>query len=200
MYLSSSRLGNEALGPGRRRSTPLTRNWQLVAARGAVSVLFGLFAAVSPTIHLHQLVFLYGVYMLLDGGLAIAAALRAGRNHDRWGMLLLEGLIDLLAGAYALSVPDLGLLLFVVLLASWAVVSGATLAAAGLQVARRSGRWLLVSSGLVSAAWGVLVLLAPATRKPDLVWWLGAYAEAFGILLVLLALQLRSGEPRQDPV
>jgi uncharacterized membrane protein HdeD (DUF308 family) len=51
------------------------------------------------------LVLLFAVYMLVDGICDIIAAIRAAQRQERWGWLILEGIVDLVAGAIALIWP-----------------------------------------------------------------------------------------------
>lgn len=53
------------------------------------------------------------------------------------------------------------------------------------------GEWLLVLAGLASVAFGVLLMLMPGPGALVLVWWIGAYALVFGILLFILTFKMR---------
>jgi uncharacterized membrane protein HdeD (DUF308 family) len=67
---------------------------------------------------------------LVDGILAIIAAVRAARHHERWGWLFVEGVVDLIAGGIAVVWPLVTIVAFVLLMGAWAIVSGALLFAA----------------------------------------------------------------------
>jgi uncharacterized membrane protein HdeD (DUF308 family) len=130
--------------------------------------------------------------MLVDGVFAIVAAVRAARQHERWGWLVLEGIVDLIAGAIAVIWPLITIVAFVLLLAAWAIVSGALLIGAALRVHRTHGRWPMALAGIVSVIWGVLLVVWPIIGAVVLTWWLGAYAIVFGVLLLVFAFRLRS--------
>ncbi len=91
------------LAPG--RAGVLQRNWWLVLIRGAVALLFGLIAIAQPGITLASLVLLFGIYMAVDGVVAIAAGLRAAANHERWVEWIFEGIIGLIAAVIAFAFP-----------------------------------------------------------------------------------------------
>lgn len=172
-------------------SALLARNWWAMALRGAFAILFGLAAVVLPFTTIEALVLLFAAYMLVDGVFAIVAGIRAAARHERWGLLILEGIVDLVAGAAALALPGLTILIAVTLLGIWSVVTGALMLAAAWRLHGGYGRWLLALSGLVSIGWGVLLWLSPVTGALVLTWWLGGYALVFGVLLLALAFHLR---------
>jgi uncharacterized membrane protein HdeD (DUF308 family) len=169
----------------------LTRNWWAVLLRGIAALLFGAIAVFMPGVTLATLVLVFGIYMLIDGVLTIVAGVRAATRQERWGLLVLEGLCDLVAGVVALALPTLALLTFVVLAAGWAVVSGVLMVVAALRHAGETSRLWLTIGGVASIAWGVLLALFPAAGLVVMTWWLGAYALIFGASLVALAVSLR---------
>ena len=170
----------------------LARNWWAVLLRGIAALLFGAIAMFMPGVTLATLVLVFGIYMLVDGALTIVAAVRAATRQERWGILVLEGLCDLVVGVVALALPTLALLTFVVLSAGWAVVSGVLMAVAAFRHAGEHSRVWLMIGGLASIAWGVLLALFPAAGLVVMTWWLGAYALIFGASLVALAISLRT--------
>ncbi len=181
--------------PDAAMSTLLARNWWVVALRGVFAILFGIVALLLPGVTIAALVLLFAVYMLVDGILAIIAGVRAARHHERWGMLVLEGVADLIAGAIAFVWPAITVLAFVILLAAWAIVSGALLLSAAFRLHIEHGRWLMLLGGLVSVLWGILLLLWPFIGAVVLIWWIGAYALFFGGALLALAFRLRRQLP-----
>jgi len=178
--------------PHVRMRAVLVANWWAVALRGAFAILFGLLALFVPGATIGVLVLLYAAYMLADGALAIVAAVRAASHHERWGLLLLEGVVDIVAGLVAFVWPAITVLVFVYLLAVWAVVTGALLLGAAFRLDAAHGRWWMLLGGALSILWGVMLFGAPAAGAVVLTWWLGAYSLLFGILLLVLGFSLRS--------
>ena len=170
----------------------LTHNWWLLALRGLAAIAFGIVAFIWPGITLLTLVFLFGAFAVLNGVLAFIAASRAPKGYPRFGSLILEGIFSLAVGAIAFTVPGITTLTLLILIASWAIVSGIFEIIAAIRLRRIIQReWLLVLAGLASIAFGVIVILQPAVGVLALVWWIGAFTFAFGLLLVALAFRLR---------
>jgi uncharacterized membrane protein HdeD (DUF308 family) len=141
-------------------------------------------------------VLLFSAYMLVDGVFGIISAVRAiRRKEDRWGLLIFEGILNIAVGILAFLWPGLTVIAFVWLVAAWAIVSGGLMTAAGFRLNIEHGRWWLVLGGLLSVAYGALLIITPLIGAVVLTWWLGAYAIAFGVALVVFAFKLRS---RQD--
>lgn len=170
----------------------LADNWWAIALRGVAGILFGVLAFLFPGAALLSLVLLFAAYMLVDGIFAIISAVRAARANQRWKLLVVEGIVDLIAGALAVLLPGLTAIAFVLLVAAWAVVSGGLMWAAAYRLQRGHGRWWLVFGGLVSVVFGVLLAIAPLVGAIVLTWWIGAYALVFGVTMLVLAFKLRT--------
>ena len=82
--------------------------------------------------------------------------MRAARSGERWGLLILEGLVDLAAGAIAVIWPAITLVALVWIVAIWAIVSGALMLAAAFALNRDYGPWLLALGGIASLVFGIL--------------------------------------------
>jgi uncharacterized membrane protein HdeD (DUF308 family) len=180
-----------ARSPDAAMSAALARNWWAVALRGVLSILFGVFALLTPGVVLLSLALAFAIYLLADGVLAIVSAIRAARAHERWGLLLGEGVLNILVGMLAVLIPVGAVFAFVLLTAGWAIVTGAMMARAAFRLEERRGRVWLILGGLVSIIFGLMIALAPVIGAVVLTWWLGAYAFAFGIALLVLAFRLR---------
>jgi uncharacterized membrane protein HdeD (DUF308 family) len=170
----------------------LAQNWWAIAIRGVLAIVFGLIALVLPGATMLSLVLVFAAYALVDGTFAIVAAVRAARQHERWGMLVLEGIVNIITAAIAVFWPAITVVAFVLLVAAWAIVSGALLLAAAFRLSIDHGRWWLVLGGIASVVYGVLLVVAPMIGALVLTWWLGAYALVFGVALLVLAFRLRA--------
>ena len=182
-----------SMGGGLGGVLPLaSRNWWAILLRGILAILFGFLAFLSPRITLLALVFLFGAYMLVDGVLAIVAAVWAAGREQRWWLLLIEGIVGVLAGILAFVLPQAAALAFLYLVAAWAIVTGVLEILAAVRLREEiEGEWALIVGGAVSVVFGVLLAVLPAVGILSLVWLIGAYAVMFGILLVALALRVR---------
>jgi uncharacterized membrane protein HdeD (DUF308 family) len=170
----------------------LARNWWALAIRGVLGIVFGMIAFLVPAATMLSLVLLFSAYTLVDGVFAIVAAVRAARAHERWGLLVFEGVVNIAVGVLAVLWPALTVVAFVLMVAAWALVTGALMLVAAFRLDIPHGHWWLVLGGAASVVYGVLLIVAPLIGALVLTWWLGAYAIVFGVSLLILSFKLRS--------
>ncbi|WP_137152094.1 HdeD family acid-resistance protein [Devosia sp. FKR38] len=170
----------------------LARNWWALALRGLLGIVFGMVALVWPASTMLSLVVVFAAYALVGGVLTIIASVRAMASHDRWSLLLLEGIVSILAAVAALAWPGLTVISFVGLMAFWSIITGALMLGSAFRLDAAAGRWWMVLGAVSSVFFGIVLIWAPLTGAVVLTWWLGAYAIVFGIALIVLGFQLRS--------
>jgi uncharacterized membrane protein HdeD (DUF308 family) len=173
-------------------SEVLAESWWLVGLRGILGIVFGLICLLNPTLAVQVFVILFAAYMLVDGVFAIFSGIKAARNGERWGLLILEGVVDLAAGAVAVLWPAITLVALVWVIAVWAIVSGALMLGAAFGLNLDHGRWWLALGGIASIIFGILLVIEPLIGAVVLTMWIGAYAIVFGVFLLVLAFQLHS--------
>jgi uncharacterized membrane protein HdeD (DUF308 family) len=171
----------------------LTRYWWTLLVRGVIAVLFGLAALIWPGVTLRVLVLLFGFYAVVDGLLALAAVLVGGRlASGRRGWLIVEGVIGIAAGVFTFLWPGITTLVLLYLIAAWAIVTGLLEVAAAIVLRRElRGEWLLALAGVLSVAFGILLIVRPGEGAIAVVWAIGLYAVVFGVALLALGARLR---------
>jgi uncharacterized membrane protein HdeD (DUF308 family) len=171
----------------------LTQNWWMIVLRGLLAILFGLGAFLWPGVTWLTLVLLFGVYAVIDGVIAVATGLRHTKDSSRWWIFVLEGLVSIGVGVVAFLRPGLTAYVLLLLIASWAVVTGVLEIAAAIRLRREiTNEWLLAFSGLLSIALGVVLFVQPVAGGLALIWMIGTYAIIFGIVLITLGFRLKS--------
>ena len=182
----------------------LTHNWWALAIRGVAAIIFGILAFLWPGITLTALVLLFGAFAITDGIFAIIAGVNAAGVEKRWWWLLIEGVLSIIAGVLTFILPGITALFLLYLIAFWAIFTGVFAIITAIRLRKEiQGEWILALSGVLSVAFGVLLALFPGAGALALIWWIGAYALASGVLMLILAFKLRSrerkiphGEPR----
>src|SRR5262249_51269991 len=101
----------------------LRENWWLFLLRGLCGILFGVLTFIVPGVTLATLILLYGAYALLDGVLAIAAAITGGAPGSRW-WLAIVGLLGIAAGGLTFVWPGVTAYVLLIFIAAWAITTG----------------------------------------------------------------------------
>lgn len=175
----------------------LARNWWILALRGMLGIIFGVLAILWPVLTLRILVLLFGAYALVDGFLAVILGIARHQRGERWWAQLLQGVAGIIIGLLTFFWPGATALALLYLIASWEVVTGVLEVVAAIQLRRIiRGEWLLILSGVASILFGVLLFVFPGAGALGLVWLIGGYSIAFGILLIVLAFRLRGMRDR----
>ena len=169
----------------------IIRYWWAFVARGVLAVLFGLIALFMPGVTMLSLVLVFAAYALADGVLATVSAVRAAKEGERWSFLAFEGIAGIVIGATAAAFPAMTVVVFVALIAAWALITGSFMLTAAFELDADHGRWWLMLGGAVSILYGALLVIAPLIGALVLTWWIGIYALLFGVALLLVAIRLR---------
>ena len=107
----------------------------------------------------------------------------------RWA-LGLNGLLALAVGVVILVWPNISLYALTILFGAYSLASGVVAIGAALQGAAKGERAWLVVYGLLGIAVGVMVVVWPGISELALLYVIGAYAVALGILAVVGAFYL----------
>jgi uncharacterized membrane protein HdeD (DUF308 family) len=168
-------------------------DWRGLALRAAAAVLFGIVALVWPGITVTALVLLFGAFVLVDGLMNLYAAI----NHDpadkrHRSTLALEGVAGVAIGVVTLVWPGITALALLWLIAAWALITGVLeiVVAVGLRRAIRH-EWLVGIVGVLSVLFGIVLVVAPVAGALAITWAIGWYAVLSGIVIAVLALQVR---------
>ncbi|SRR5258708_4537989 len=177
----------------------MARNWWLLLLRGIAALLFGIIAFLWPGITLVTLVILFGAYAIADGVFALVTAFRGGSGVSR-GWLILIGLLSLAAGITTYFYPGLTAFTLLTFIGVWSIVRGVFEIIGAIQLRREiSNEWVLILNGLLSILFGACVLIAPGAGALAVVWLIGAYSIAAGVLMMGLAFRLRRHLPGHEP-
>lgn len=166
----------------------LRRSWWLWLARGVFAIAFGVMAFAQPELTLKVLVLLFGIYAVADGLTAVwlGAAVRA------WWVLLL-GVVAIAAGIVTFIRPEITAVALLSLIAGWAIVRGIFEIVTAIELRKvLSNEWLLALAGVLSIACGVMLAANREAGALAVVWIIGAYATAVGVVMVIFAFRLRA--------
>jgi uncharacterized membrane protein HdeD (DUF308 family) len=184
-------------GRYRQRLSTFAANWQALAFRGFVALLFGLVVLFWPGLILAALSLLFGIYALVDGGVVLVPALRTSDRGARKWLPLAEGTVGLVAGLVALLWPGMTASGLLYVIAGWAVVTGILKITTTIVLRGEvENGWLLAGSGALSVLFGVILAVLSGSDLPSLAPFIGVFAIVVGLVLIVLAFRTRDRLPR----
>ena len=178
----------------------LCRAWWLVLLRGIAAILFGILALAWPGVTLVTLVLLWGAWALIDGVTALVAGWKARDGEKPMWQIVLVGLVGIAAGILTFVMPGVTAIALLIMIAVWAIVSGVFQIIAAIRLRKEiANEWMLILSGALSVVFGALLIFNPGAGALAVLWLIGSFAIAFGVLLVILAFKLKKHADAHPP-
>lgn len=168
--------------------------------RGLLALVVAGMALAWPGVTVLALVVVFAAFALMSAGMQALQAFGSRSAGPVVGHLLL-GLVDLAAGVVALAWPVPTALVLVLVVASWAIVTGALELAASFRSGEEAGtRAMLIVGGLVSAAFGVVLFARPGMGAISLALVFGLYNLISGGWMLVRGIELRRVNARLHTV
>jgi uncharacterized membrane protein HdeD (DUF308 family) len=168
----------------------LASYWWALLFRGIAAMLFGLAALFWPGLTLFTLIVFFGAYTLVDGVFAIVTAIR-GSGGRRW-LLLADGVLGVLVGLIAFFSPGATALVFLYVIAAWAVLTGVLKVVMAIWLRREiDNEWTMALSGVLWVLLGVVLAVLPGVGLLSLSWLIGVFALGAGLTFLVLAFRVR---------
>src|ERR1700749_316394 len=158
--------------------------------RGLLAVAVGIITLAWPQVTVLALVIVFAVFAFIAAGLEAVRGFSSRTAGPVFGHLLL-GLVDLAAGVIALAWPGPTALVLVLIVASWAVVTGLFEIAAAFRRSEAAGTGaLFILGGLASIAFGVVLFARPGVGAVTLALLFGLYTLIYGARTLVPGVEL----------
>jgi uncharacterized membrane protein HdeD (DUF308 family) len=174
----------------------LEKRWWLIALRGLAGVIFGIICFASPAVAGFSLILVFAIFSVVDGIFGLGSAFGQARRGERWVWLAIEAVASLVIGILMLTMPGFAITFVFLFIAIKSLFSGIFLVLASVKLDGEHGQGFLLGAGLVSLAFAALLLLAPLLGAKIIIWWIGAWAIVFGVLLLFVGFRLRGAAKR----
>ena len=188
-----------AVRPGQNALNAIRGLWWIPLIRGVMLIAVGGYALLLPGVTMTAYATILGVFVLIDGVLALLAGLM-GWVESRWWMLV-RGVLGVLIGLFVLGHPVLigvvAVLSLVIVLAVQAILGGVLEIIAAVRERKEiEGEWWFILSGLLSIVFGGVLLSQPLLASALLVQILGVVAIVLGVVLIVGAFRLKNLDPQ----
>jgi uncharacterized membrane protein HdeD (DUF308 family) len=171
----------------------MASRWWMLIMRGAVAIAFGVLTIASSSTNAQTLLVLWGSYAVFDGVLCVLLASQRDMDGHPWGWLMFEGTVSLGTGLVALLSAQVSPLILLSWIALRAALSGIAEIAEAFRVRDAiRGEWLLATCGVLSAAFGITMLLYRGAGALAASGMISVYALVCGALLIALGMRLHT--------
>lgn len=164
--------------------------------RGLLALGIGVVALAWPGVTVLALVIVFAVYAFIAAGLQAMQAFSSRTAGPVFGHLLL-GLVDIAAGVIAIAWPVPTALVLVLVVASWAIVTGIVEIVVAFRKGEQAGtRAMFLLGGLVSAALGVVLFARPGMGAISLALLFGFFNLIAGSGMLVRGIEVRRTNSR----
>jgi uncharacterized membrane protein HdeD (DUF308 family) len=109
-----------------------------------------------------------------------------------WWAFVVRGIFAILFGILAYTWPEITLATLIIFFGAYVLIDGILLVIKTIgNWGERDDRWLLLLEGLLGIGIGVITLVAPGITAVVLIFYIGAWSLATGVLEVAAAIRLR---------
>lgn len=168
--------------------------WYWPVLRGLLAVVLGVVAIAWPTITASVIVWVIGIFAVVDGLVEIVEGIRRRGTGNGTAFLVTMGVLSLAVGIVLLVWPGKTAEVLVWIIGLWAVAYGLFQTVASLELRRVAGSgwgWG-VFAGLLGIVFGLLVLFNVSAGLVSIVWLLAIFAILWGVMLIAFGFQIRS--------
>ena len=161
--------------------------------KGLLAIGFGLVVLIRhyPLIK-KSLAISFGIIVLASGAMIISGAFLQKRSNPRWRWWLIEGIIDILIGAFFVFRPQYAKAFFLYFLALWACVIGVIQVTTSFRMTNyMKNWWSMLGTGIFSILFAVLVFINPFYTSYSLGTIIGVSCVVFGLLMAYTSRILR---------
>jgi uncharacterized membrane protein HdeD (DUF308 family) len=167
----------------------VAQNWPLLLVNGLLLIVAG-FLIFTIDWSVRSLATFIGALFIFEG---ISIALTFGIDARSRRANVVTGLLSIAVGVAIIVWPGPGIVAVAIFLGAWLIVTG-TVTMSGAFAARHmlASWWLLLITGILEVALGVLALANPGATLAAIVTVGGIWAVAVGVMRVVLAFEVKN--------
>ncbi|MFH1149560.1 MAG: DUF308 domain-containing protein [Actinomycetota bacterium] len=167
--------------------------WWTFLVRGIVAVLFGIVLLAWPGATVLVLLIVVGLFVLVEGVVAVVLSILHAKEEMPWLGLLLLGLLGIAVGVLILVRPGVSLEVLVYIIAAWAIIHGVLQIVNAVELPKEFGpRWLVGLAGALSIIIGGLLFAFTAAAVFTIILVIGIYAIVAGIIWIVVSFFVKS--------
>jgi len=168
---------------------------KFIMFKGIFLLLTGIVLLLFPKATLATLIFILGVYWLIDGISTVISSIQARKYENSWGWGVFTGVLGTIAGLVVLSRPMLSSVLTTSFL-MWflgisAMIYGFSSLFTGFKLPKSNGKTTMIWGGVFSVLFGVILISSPYMSAITLVNIIGIIAIIGGVSILIVASKMK---------
>jgi uncharacterized membrane protein HdeD (DUF308 family) len=173
----------------REAAESIARNWWKLLLSGLLLIVAGVLLFTIDW-RVSSLAVFIGALFIAEG---IMLAVTTGIDQRVRQANVISGLLSIVLGIVVIAWPGPGILAVAIFLGAWLIVLG-TITMSGAFATRRLMKdwWLLLITGVLEVALGVLALIDPGSTLLALILVGGIFAVAVGVMQVVTSFQVKN--------
>jgi uncharacterized membrane protein HdeD (DUF308 family) len=173
----------------------MAERWKTMVAQGIIALVIGIVIVAQPSLSAKVVSIILGAFLIVFAILSFVGAHSAGQDDEPSTWLWIRGVLAAAGGLVILFWPGLKNLGLVYVVGVFAIVAGALLGGSGL-MQKWDGIYKAIAAigGLVSVAFGVIIISLRSSATGSIIWVTGLYAIFLGLWLLILGVGARSIE------
>lgn len=164
--------------------------WWFFLLGGLLYVALGLLLIVWPASTVVAILWVLGLFLIVDGIVGIIAGIVNIFRHKSWGLRILGGILALIIGILIFRHPGVTATTIFVLIGIYFLIRGVADLFLISDLHFSSGKAISIISGIFCIIVAILLFCSPLLTSLALIWVLGLFALIDGALLIGLAMSV----------
>ena len=167
----------------------ISKNWYMLLIKGIIMILLAILIFMSPGGALLASVLYLGIGLTIAGIVRIVQGFQAKGIMDNWGWIVLEGVIDIIAGFILMANPDVSAAVLPFIIGFWATFYGFYLIIDAFSGTGSMG--MKIIAGILTVIIGFTIMYNPVMMGMTLAVWIGILLLIVGIFNVFASFSLK---------
>ncbi len=163
--------------------------WLLVATSGLVSIVVGLVAMIRPQLVLSVFIYLFGVLVLLISAIILGKSLLSVKKDNLWWTSMIFAVCGISIGTMVLANPIVAQAFIAAILAIYIFIQSLLGLIATSYSEDNESKPLVTTIGIIGVILGFLVLFQPRLATTGMMWIVGIYIFAYGLVAEYYAIR-----------
>ncbi len=173
-----------------------TENWEFLAFRGMLAILFGIIAVFWPDVTLTIFVYLFGGFILASGLMTLIGGFgnvyETGRSFQTKLLMVVVGIVEIGVGVYLLRHPLVTFTTLILIVGLSLIFRGVVEAVNGLiETGSSMHKFVMAVGGILTVLVGIFMLFQPEKSGIAFIWIIGLNSLIVGSLYVALAMNMK---------